>query len=156
MGMSLSRLWELVMDREAGGLQSTGSQRVGHDWATEQQQQFICCSLFKIQLFGTEWTVWSENWVSESCLSYGDCCHIFGSGIAVWGCLRVSEVKRTVLDFSACPVVRTLSFQIKGMTAQVWPLDREVRSHVPHLYYWKICYWRILVASKPNLWWQQG
>ena len=35
MDMSLSRLWELVMDREPGVLQSMGSQRLGHDWATE-------------------------------------------------------------------------------------------------------------------------
>ena len=28
---SLSKLWELVMDRDAGVLQSMGSQRVGHD-----------------------------------------------------------------------------------------------------------------------------
>ena len=37
MDMSLSKLWEFVMDRGAwqGVLQSVGSQRVGHDWATE-------------------------------------------------------------------------------------------------------------------------
>ena len=35
MHMSLSRLQELVMDRRPGMLQSMGSQRVGHDWATE-------------------------------------------------------------------------------------------------------------------------
>ena len=29
--MSLRKLWELVMDRGPGMLQSTGSQRVGHD-----------------------------------------------------------------------------------------------------------------------------
>ena len=36
MDMSLSKLWELVMDRKPGMLQSMGSQRVGHDWATER------------------------------------------------------------------------------------------------------------------------
>ena len=33
--MSLSKLWELVMDRGSLVLQSTGSQRVGHNWAAE-------------------------------------------------------------------------------------------------------------------------
>ena len=31
MDMSLSNLWKLAMDREPGGLQSPGSQRVGHN-----------------------------------------------------------------------------------------------------------------------------
>ena len=35
MDMSLSKLWELAMDRKPGVLQSMGSQRVGHDRATE-------------------------------------------------------------------------------------------------------------------------
>ena len=35
MDMSLSKLRELVMDREACVLQSMGSQRVGHNWVTE-------------------------------------------------------------------------------------------------------------------------
>ena len=35
LDMNLSKLWEIVEDREACMLQSMGSQRVGHDWATE-------------------------------------------------------------------------------------------------------------------------
>ena len=35
MDMSLSKLWELAMDRKVGLLQSMGWQRVGHDWVTE-------------------------------------------------------------------------------------------------------------------------
>ena len=31
MDLSLSKLWELVKDREPGVLQSMGLQRVGHD-----------------------------------------------------------------------------------------------------------------------------
>ena len=40
--MSLSKFWEIVKDREAGVLQSMGSQRVRHDLATEKQQLFCC------------------------------------------------------------------------------------------------------------------
>ena len=39
MDMSLRTLWELVMDRKPGVLQSMGQERVGLDSATEQQQQ---------------------------------------------------------------------------------------------------------------------
>ena len=35
MDMSLSKLWELVVDRKPGVLQSMGLQRVGHDWENE-------------------------------------------------------------------------------------------------------------------------
>ena len=36
MDMSFSKLYERVKDRETGMLQSMGSQRIGHDLATEQ------------------------------------------------------------------------------------------------------------------------
>ena len=41
MRMSLSKLWEIVKDRKWGILLFMGLQRVGHDWATEQQQTWI-------------------------------------------------------------------------------------------------------------------
>ena len=39
MNVSLNKLWEMVKDGELDVLQSTGSQRIGHDLVTEQQQR---------------------------------------------------------------------------------------------------------------------
>ena len=39
--LSLSRLWEFLMAREIGVLQSMGSQRVGHYWVTEVKLNWI-------------------------------------------------------------------------------------------------------------------
>ena len=46
MDMSLSKLCGLVKDRKPGVLQSMGSQRVRHGWATEQQQPACMLSRF--------------------------------------------------------------------------------------------------------------
>ena len=37
MDMNLSRLWEIGRTEEAGMLQFMGSQRIGHDFETERQ-----------------------------------------------------------------------------------------------------------------------
>ena len=57
MDMSLSKLQEMVKDRETWQLQSMGSQRIRHDWVTKQQQQwsysrFLNClgGLFSIRM----------------------------------------------------------------------------------------------------------
>ena len=41
MDMSLSKLWEIVKDRRLACWQSTESQRVGHNLATEQQKSLV-------------------------------------------------------------------------------------------------------------------
>ena len=48
MDMSLSKLQELVMDREACMLQFMGSQRVRHDWTTELNWLFHCVYVYTI------------------------------------------------------------------------------------------------------------
>ena len=40
MDMNLGKLWEIVREERPGVLQSMRSQIVGHDWETEQQQNF--------------------------------------------------------------------------------------------------------------------
>ena len=44
MGISLSNLQEIVRTGKPGELQFMGSERAGHDLATEQQQPYWSCS----------------------------------------------------------------------------------------------------------------
>ena len=64
MDMSLSKLWELAMDRKSGVLQSMGSQRVGHNWVTElkanQTRKFIIKHIEKQNPWNTL-TTWQRS-----------------------------------------------------------------------------------------------
>ena len=48
MDTSLSELRELVMDREPGMVQSVGSQRVEHNWATELNWTDVYYYMFQV------------------------------------------------------------------------------------------------------------
>ena len=49
IGMSLSKLWEIVKDREAWVLQSMGSQRVRHNLATENNKWTFISKMGKLE-----------------------------------------------------------------------------------------------------------
>ena len=46
--LRLSKSWEIERTGKPGVLQSMGSQRIGHDLATEQQQQFQIFKKFSV------------------------------------------------------------------------------------------------------------
>ena len=54
MDMSLSKLWEMGRTGKPGILQSMWSQRVGHNWVTEQQLFLLLCCLVSFGCFCIE------------------------------------------------------------------------------------------------------
>ena len=89
MDMCLRKLRELVMDREAWSAAVHGSQRVGHDGTTEQQQQrtFLELSLRACPgedqgsrcHWGTAKTVKQEDCRNSACSRHSDCGKTLGS-----------------------------------------------------------------------------
>ena len=51
MDMSLSKLQELVKDREASVLKSMELQNVGHDWVTENHNSLIVSKYYHICIY---------------------------------------------------------------------------------------------------------
>ena len=71
MDMSLSKLRELVMDRRPE-LRSMGSQRVGHDWATELNWRSHCnWDLRAVVCWGTGHSLTQEDTVARGYLVRG-------------------------------------------------------------------------------------
>ena len=70
MDLSLSKLWELVTGKP-GVLQYMGSQRVGHNWVTEQNWNYgeapiLCSSDVKSRFFGKDPDAgknWRQKWI---------------------------------------------------------------------------------------------
>ena len=75
MDMSLSKLWELVMAGKPGVLQSMGSQRVGHNWATELNwTEFLGYSVNNFRNKTHHWNgsylvLWYTVWEQETMIN---------------------------------------------------------------------------------------
>ena len=62
--------WRIPWTEEAGRLQSTGSQRVRHDWAASLSHWYICIRMFFAMLL-----IIAPNWKEAKCLQTGEWTH---------------------------------------------------------------------------------
>ena len=67
INLSLSKLWEMVKDREVSRVQSMGSQRVGQNWVIEQENNAV--------------------WISQTAFHFNfmDPCYTFNTRLSAFG-----------------------------------------------------------------------
>ena len=114
MDFSLNKLQELVKDRKPGVLQSMGSQRFGHDLATEQQ---LDCYHF-------------ETWLGEDPLLYGCCQDSVPCGLLLWESWFLNggwleDTCPEFLDGWASPWAHSQSVPLKPIRVSKWEVQRK-------------------------------
>ena len=84
--MSLSKLWEIVKDREDWCAAVQGPQRVGHNLATEQQQQKVWRPQIQMFVLGltNSHILWVIVLISVTCLEHGPSKQVFHYNLERW------------------------------------------------------------------------
>ena len=111
MDMGLGGLQELVMDRKAWRAAVHGSQRVGHDWATELN----CCHLVLEKK--------NESEVVQLCLTLWDPMDCSLPGSSVHGIFQARVLERVAISFSrgsSWPRDQTQVSYIAGRHFTIW------------------------------------
>ena len=109
--MSLSELQEFVMDREACVLQFMGSQRVGHDWATELNWSSL------LLVANSSFSFWNFLEFFSDCFKYFWPDNIFDLWLNLW--MQKSWIKK-----ADCNILEVTK-QYKWRTGQSLPRDRH-------------------------------
>ena len=93
MDMSLSRLQEMVKDREPGILLSMGSPRAGHDWATEHHHHVIKRISYRYKRV-------SSCWVTKLCPILCDPVDCGWPGSIFHGIFQARILERVAISFT--------------------------------------------------------
>ena len=140
--------WEIPWMEEPGGLQSTGSQRVGHDWATSlsffhvsmshvniKPWRFSALSIFISKSKLTEWyasdsdEVWYKisfsinSWVKDlfhKCRKLVKMFRLKGKIVWLWGGASLDALEKPSLNVTLCPHENDSVLMKFGAKTQNW------------------------------------